>query len=103
MGHGTIVSMAILFVLVGIAVITATVLLATNRWPDPGLADDSGDVGRPALVEVPIGELSIDAVDELHLDQAVRGYKMSDVDAVVERLTAELADRNEQIRQLRGD
>ena len=93
-GHGTIMPMVILFGLLGIVVVTAIVLLATNRWPDPGLVDDPGDRVPPALVDVPIGELSPGDIDDLRLDTSARGYRMDEVDAVIARLTAELAARD---------
>ena len=86
--------MVVLFGLLGIAVITAVVLLATNRWPDPGLVDDPGDRVPPALVDVPVGELSTTDIDDLRLDTSARGYRMDEVDAVIARLTAELAARD---------
>jgi DivIVA domain-containing protein len=85
--------MVVLFGLLGIAVVTAVVLLATNRWPDPGLVDDPGDRVPPSLVDVPLGELSTTDIDDLRLDTSARGYRMDEVDAVIARLTAELAAR----------
>lgn len=85
--------MVVLFGLLGIAVVTAIVLLATNRWPDPGLVDDPGDRVPPALVDVPVGQLSTADIDDLRLDTSARGYRMDEVDAVIARLTAELAAR----------
>lgn len=86
--------MVVLFGLLGIAAVAAIVLLATNRWPDPGLVDDPGDRVPPPLVDVPIGELSPADIDDLRLDTSARGYRMDEVDAVIARLTAELAARD---------
>lgn len=93
------IPMAILFALVGIAVITGTVLLASNRWTDPGLVDDIGDAVPPGLVDVPVGQLTPADIDQLQLDQAARGYRMSEVDAVVARLTAEIAEKEARLSQ----
>jgi DivIVA domain-containing protein len=101
--HGTMMPMVVLFVLLGIGVITAIALLASGRWPDPGLADDQGDRGVPDLVDVPVGELTVQDVESLRMDPAVRGYRMEEVDAVVDRLAAEIAERDEVIRRLRGE
>ena len=100
--HGTMMSMALLFVLVGIVVITATFLLATNRWPDPGLVADPGDRLPPSLVDVPLGRLNASDIEELQLDQATRGYRMADVDAVLTRLTEEIAARDAQLAQVQA-
>ena len=42
-------------------------------------------------------------VETLRLPLAVRGYQMAAVDEVLDRLAAELALRDAEIRQLRGD
>jgi|GEM_PF-2054572 DivIVA domain-containing protein len=84
----------ILFGLLGIVVVAAVVLLASNRWPDPGLVDDPGDRVPPAMTEIPVGELHPDDVDTLRLDVSARGYRMDEVDAVIARLTAEIAARD---------
>lgn len=84
----------ILFGLLGIVVVAAVVLLATNRWPDPGLTDDPGDRVPPSLVDVPVGQLTVTDIDDLRLDTSARGYRMDEVDAVIARLTAELAARD---------
>lgn len=42
-------------------------------------------------------------VDTLRLPLAVRGYQMAAVDEVLDRLAAELALRDAEIRQLRGE
>ena len=95
--------MVVLFVVLGIVVVTGTALLATRLWPDPGLVDDPGDRVPPPLVDVPVGQLSATSVDDLRLDQAARGYRMDEVDAVIDRLAAEIASRDEQIARLRDE
>lgn len=94
--------MVVLFALLGIGVITAVALLASGRWPDPGLDDDRGDRGMPDLVDVPLGDLTTQDVESLRIDPAVRGYRMDEVDAIVDRLAAEIAERDEVISRLRG-
>jgi DivIVA domain-containing protein len=94
--------MVIMFVLLGIAVVAGVALLASGRWQDPGLPADRNDRGVPDFVDVPLGALTADDLQELQIDPAVRGYRMDEVDAVIDRLVAEISDRDEVIRQLQG-
>jgi hypothetical protein len=46
---------------------------------------------------IPDGSLSADALAHLHLDQALRGYRMDQVDEVIDGLGARLRDLESQI------
>lgn len=65
-----------------------------------------GGMGRPTSSlsheRLPEGELHDDDLDELVFDVGLRGYRMSQVDGVVDRLRRELRDKDEQIAVLRG-
>jgi DivIVA domain-containing protein len=55
----------------------------------------------------PAGELSVDEVDRAALDAlrfslAFRGYRMDEVDAVIDRLATELEIRDRRIAELEG-
>ncbi len=52
---------------------------------------------------LPEGELKDEDFDQLVFDVALRGYRMSQVDGVVDRLRRELRDKDDQIAALRGD
>ncbi len=95
--------MVIVFVLLGIAVVAGVALLASGRWQDPGLPPDLNDRGVPDFVDLPLGALTEDDLQELQIDPALRGYRMDEVDAVIERLMAEISDRDEVIRQLQAE
>ena len=101
-------AMSLLFLLIGVAVIGGVVLLATGRvhgsLPEPDPAPEPA-----GLDGVPLGELSADEIDQVRLDQALRGYRMDEVDALVDRLSAEvsardalLAEQQAEIDRLRG-
>jgi DivIVA domain-containing protein len=92
--------MVIVFVLLGIAVVAGVAMLASGRWQDPGLSADLNDRGVPDFVDLPLGNLTADDLQELQIDPALRGYRMAEVDAVIERLMAEISQRDEVIRQL---
>ncbi|WP_254666426.1 DivIVA domain-containing protein [Humibacillus sp. DSM 29435] len=52
---------------------------------------------------LPDDELRDPDLDELRFDVGLRGYRMSQVDGVVDRLRRELREKDEQIAVLRGD
>ena len=61
------------------------------------------DVLRPVLGDdVPVGSLSASDIEAVRLEQAPRGYRMEDVDVLVERLTLEIEARDAEIGRLRG-
>jgi DivIVA domain-containing protein len=92
--------MGILFLLIGIAVIGGAALLISGRWRD-GLPDEEAQTSPP-LGDVPLGQVDIADVDAVRMDQAVRGYRMDEVDALVTRLSDEIAVRDDELRRLRA-
>ena len=60
-----------------------------------------GGMGRPTSSlshePLPEGELHDEDLDELRFDVTVRGYRMSQVDGVVDRLRRELREKDEHI------
>ncbi len=85
---------SLVFLLMGIAVIGGAVLLATGRFSG-SLPDPAPDRVLEGLGDVPLGDLTPEQVDEVRIDQAVRGYRMDEVDALVDRLAAEIAARDD--------
>ena len=84
--------------LIALVVVVAAVALAVLgdgagalKDPDPDRIDDRLPPDRP-LVRADI--------DEVRLPVAVRGYRMLDVDEVLDRLGAELAERDARIAEL---
>lgn len=59
-------------------------------------------VSTQSFQPLPPGELDADDVADLRFDQALRGYRMDQVDGVVERLFEELRQRDAEIAELRG-
>lgn len=84
---------------VGVIVLCGVVALVL------GLA--GGGLGRSgtALSHEPLPDepLADPDFDDLVFDVSVRGYRMSQVDGVVDRLRRELREKDEQIAVLRGD
>lgn len=95
--------MGLLFLVVGVAVIAGSALLVAGRWRD-GLPEVPADAARPPSLDpdVPVGTLTATDIEAVRLEQAPRGYRMEDVDVLVERLTQEIEARDAEIDRLRG-
>ena len=95
--------MGLLFLVVGVAVIGGAALLVAGRWRD-GLPEIPADASRPSSLDtdVPVGTLTTADIEAIRLEQAPRGYRMEDVDVLVERLTQEIEARDTEIHRLRG-
>ena len=88
----------ILWLIVITAIVVAVVMLALGRGD--GLAEEEPD---DVIVRLPQGRPMVASdVESMRLPLAVRGYQMSAVDEVLDRLAAELALRDAQIRQMAG-
>ena len=88
----------ILWLIVITAIVVAVVMLALGRGD--GLAEEEPD---DVIVRLPQGRPMVASdVESMRLPLAVRGYQMSAVDEVLDRLAAELALRDAQIRQMQG-
>jgi DivIVA domain-containing protein len=94
--------MALVFLAVGVAVIAGAALIIAGRWRE-GLPEVAPDGLRPADIGagVPVGSLPAADIEQIHLEQAVRGYRMEDVDALIERLAQEIEARDAEIERLR--
>jgi hypothetical protein len=82
--------------LVAVVIVCGTVIVAGGRGDGitlPGRPDPYEWADRPE----PIHE---EDLDELHIGVAARGYRMDEVDAVIERLGSEIGTRDERIAHL---
>ncbi|MCH8613678.1 DivIVA domain-containing protein [Arsenicicoccus dermatophilus] len=94
----------ILLAVLVVGALTGAVVWLTGTRPaamaEQALADPvSGSPFEP----LPAGPLDPAAVRELRFDQVLRGYRMDQVDEVLERLVGELRERDAEIARLRGD
>jgi DivIVA domain-containing protein len=87
---------SLVLLLVVLVVIGGIAVVATGRWG--GLPDAEPD--RSPRGELPGGELGRSAVDGLRFSLALRGYRMDEVDDVLDRLVDELDRRGERISEL---
>jgi DivIVA domain-containing protein len=82
--------LAVLAVLGGVAVVAAG---RGSALPDP-------DPDRSPLGVLPPDEVGPTEVERLRFSLAFRGYRMDEVDDVLDRLTAELTQRDARIAEL---
>jgi DivIVA domain-containing protein len=88
--------LTVLGVAVGVAVVVAVAAVATGRITG-GLDDPVSSLpARP----LPEGEVGAAELEQVRFSPALRGYRMSEVDAVLDRLGAELTRRDEVIVHL---
>jgi DivIVA domain-containing protein len=91
--------MWVIWVVVVAALLVGVVLLALGRGD--GLADEELD---NVVVELPEGRpLTPADIESVRLPLALRGYRMAEVDRVLDRLSGEIASRDARIRQLQGE
>lgn len=88
--------MILFFLLAVVLLVGLTVALVTGRIGG-AMADPVSTQGFEGL---PAGRVAPEAVAGLRFDQALRGYRMDQVDAVLDRLAAELRERDERLAAL---
>ena len=86
----------VVFLLVGIAVVTAVALLAVGRLGE--LPEVEPDRAPTLLPETRLVES--DDVDNVRFAVGLRGYRMDEVDDVLDRLAADIAERDARIAEL---
>jgi DivIVA domain-containing protein len=84
-----------LFVAVVVAVVTAAAVLGRV---DGSLADATTTMSH---VPLPEDQLTPEDIYELRFDTAMRGYRMSQVDAVIDRLRREIGDLDDELARTR--
>ena len=85
-----------LFVAVVVAVVTAAAVLGRV---DGSLADATTTMSH---IPLPDDQLTEADIDELRFDTALRGYRMSQVDAVIDRLRREIGDLDDELTRVRA-
>ena len=92
--------MIILGVVVAVLALGAAAAWAVSRLDVAGVADP---VTTRSARPLPAGPLAAADVQDLRLDQTLRGYQMRQVDDALTRLADELAARDEEIARLRHE
>ena len=88
----------ILGVVCAVIALGAVLAWAVTRQEVPGVGPAVGTQSARGLPSGPVGP---DAVRAVRFDQALRGYRMEQVDEVLARLSDELHDRDAEITRLR--
>lgn len=89
------------FILVlGLVVVCYVAALLLGLVRGGGMGAPTSSMHHEPLPDAPLTDEDLDA---LAFDVTARGYRMSEVDAVVDRLRRELREKDEQIAVLRGD
>lgn len=88
--------MTLLLALLVLAVVVAVAAVATGRITG-GLDDPASSL--PARL-LPDGDVTASDVERVRFSPALRGYRMDEVDRVLDRLVAELARRDEVVAGL---
>ena len=94
--HATIGRVTLLFTLLTLAVLGVVAAVATGKIVG-GLEEPSTSLAARGLPE---GWFTPESVEAVRFSPAVRGYRMEEVDVVLDRLGVELARRDRQILQL---
>jgi DivIVA domain-containing protein len=89
---------SILLLLVLLAVIAAIAVVAAGR----GGSLPDADADRSSRGVLPSGPVARAAVNGLRFTLAFRGYRMNEVDDVLDRLLDELDERDRRIAELEG-
>lgn len=92
--------MIIAFVALVVLLVGLLAAVAVRRVPIPAVEPS---VTTESFPGVPEGPLSARDIGELRFDQALRGYRMAQVDRTLDRLAAELTLRDAEIARLRGE
>jgi DivIVA domain-containing protein len=92
--------MTLVLVILGVVALGLAAAALVMRTGVPGVPDP---VTSESFQPLPRGGVSPEALIEVRFDQALRGYRMSQVDAVLDQLAEELRDRDAEIARLRAD
>jgi DivIVA domain-containing protein len=87
-----------LFVIVVVLLAGLVAAVLTGRVPAGGVLPP---VTSERATGLPRGGIDPEDVEEVRFDMVVRGYRMSQVDAVIERLVDEVRTRDVEIERLR--
>lgn len=90
--------MVTVLALLGVVLVLFVAAVVATR-EDQAMADAAQDLPDLGL---PVGPLEPQDVAAVRFSMAPRGYRMSEVDAVLERLATELAERDQQLAELQG-
>lgn len=89
----------IVFLLVLLVLVTGVVLAGIAGWFGGHLDDPTSTTPFVGLPDAP---LATEDVESVRFDQTLRGYRMGQVDDVLDRLVKALGERDDEIARLRS-
>lgn len=94
----------VLLVVLLVLVVGAAVALVLGKVGGRAVPVDAADdpVATSPFEALPDGPVDADDVGKVRFDMTLRGYRMTQVDEVIDRLRTEIADRDSELRRLRG-
>lgn len=94
--------MTVVFIIVGVIVLAVIAQLALGKWNDT-----SSDADIPDSVKMPLSEdavpVSADQIDKLRFSLAFRGYRIDQVDEVLDQLSATVSLQSAEIERLKAE
>jgi len=87
---------SLVLLLLAVAVVGVVVAVAAGRAP----AGMPAPVGTSPHRPLPLRELAPEDLDDVRFSVALRGYRADEVDAVLDRLRTELAERDRRLAEL---
>ncbi len=87
------------FLLVVLVLLVGVVLAGIAGWYGGHMDDATGSTPYTGLPE---GAVHIEDVESVRFDQTLRGYRMGQVDDVLDRLVAAIGERDDEIARLRA-
>lgn len=98
-GSGSYPGTVTVFLLVLLVLVTGVVLAGIAGWFGGHLDDPTATTPYTGLPDTP---LVIEDVESVRFDQTLRGYRMGQVDDVLDRLVQALGERDDEIARLRA-
>ena len=92
--------MIILIVMLGVLATGVVLAVVVSRSAVPGVQEP---VNTQSFAGLPVGPVYAADLQRVKLDLAFRGYRMDQVDALMKRLTEEIAIRDGEIDRLRQE
>lgn len=93
----TLVLVLLMAAVLALGLAVSALVLRTGA---PGVPDP---VTTESFEPLPRGMVAPEQLTELQFDQALRGYRMSQVDQVLDQLAEELRDRDAEVARLRAE
>lgn len=93
--------MTVVFIIVGVIIIAVVAALALGKFNDTGADNDPPDSAPVFLADDPADVTAAD-IDSVRFSLAFRGYRIDQVDAVLDQLSATVALQSAELERIKG-